>query len=337
MDLKEILFSLSAVDAVGCVKDAADLAAELLSGACETMRADGLTVVGTLKGESDYTLMLDAHIDQVAMVVTDVDDEGFLTVANSGGIDIRALPSRRVTIHGRQKVNGVFCSTPPHLSNDKVEYDDISKLKIDTVLGNNARNIISAGDYVTFAAQPKNLCGDRVCGKSFDDRAGVTCLIYLAHKLKDKKLPFNIAFVLSDGEELAMRGTRTASFRVNPDEAVAIDVSFADGIGIDKESCGTMGKGTMIGISPVLDSAISDRFVALASQEKIAYQTEVMGSRTGTNADMISVNRNGVRCGLLSIPLRNMHTEVEIIDLKDLQATCDLLCAYILSGGVKNV
>lgn len=337
MDLKEILFSLSAADAVGCVKDAANLAEKLLSDACKTQRADGLTVVGMLKGESDYTLMLDAHIDQVAMVVTDVDEDGFLTVANSGGIDIRALPSRRVIIHGRQKVNGVFCSTPPHLSNDKVEYDDISKLKIDTALGNNARSIISTGDYVTFAAQPKTLFGDRVCGKSFDDRAGVACLIYLAHKLKDEKLPFNIAFVLSDGEELAMRGTRTASFRVNPDEAVAIDVSFADGIGIDKESCGTMGKGTMIGISPVLDTAISDRLIELASQEKIAYQTEVMGSRTGTNADMISVNRGGVRCGLLSIPLRNMHTEVEIIDLKDLKATCDLLCAYILSGGVMNV
>ncbi len=336
IDLKEILFSLSKADAVGCVKDASNLAFELLSEACDTYRADGLTVIGKLKGESDYTLMLDAHIDQIAMIVTDVDNEGFLTVAKSGGIDIRTLPSRRVTIHGRQKVSGVFCSTPPHLATGEVEYTDISKLKIDTALGNKARDIISVGDYVTFTAEPKELLDSRVCGRSFDDRAGVACLIYLAYKLKGKKLPFNVAFVLSDGEELAMRGTRTASFRVDPKEAIAVDVSFADGIGIDSEDCGKMGDGAMIGFSPVLDSAISERFTELAKSENIKYQTEVMGSKTGTNADMISINREGVRCGLLSIPLRNMHTEVEIIDLADLQSTCDLLYAYIMSGGVGN-
>lgn len=336
MNLKDTLFKLSLVDGVGNLRDASDLAFAELSKHCKTQKCDNLTVLGFLRGESDYTLMLDAHIDQIAMVVTNVDDNGFLIVAKSGGIDLRALPARRVTVHGKQRVDAVFCSTPPHLASGEVEYDDISKLKIDTLLGDKARELISVGDYVTFAEEPFCLLDERVAGRSFDDRAAVVCLIEVARRLKTEKLPFNIAFVLSDGEELGMRGVRTAAFKVNPDEAIAVDVSFGDGIGISSEECGNLGKGGMIGIAPSLDREISKKLIAVAKDKNIPYQTETMGSTTGTNADMISVNREGVRTCTLSIPLRNMHTEVECLDLKDLEYVCDLICAYILSGGVMN-
>jgi endoglucanase len=155
--------------------------------------------------------------------------------------------------------------------------------------------------------------------------------------LEGKNLPFNVAFVLSDGEELGLRGIRTASFKINPDEAIAIDVSFGDGIGISSEESSKLGSGAMIGMSPTLDSAISKKLIDLCEDKNIPYTHEVMGSRTGTNADMISVNREGVRTGVVSIPLRNMHTDSEIIDLKDLESLCNLVCEYILSGGVKDV
>lgn len=337
MNIKERLFALSAEDAVGTVRDAADLSCEMLAEYCETEKTDTLTVIGFLKGESDYTLMLDAHIDQIGMVVTNVDGNGFLTVARSGGIDIRALPSRRVTVHGKEKVTAVFCSTPPHLAKGEVEYTDISNIKLDTALGEKAKDIISVGDYVTFSAEPQELLGNRVSGKAFDDRAAVACLIEVAKRLSGKKLPFNVAFVLSDGEELGLRGTRTAAFKVNPQEAIAVDVSFGDGIGISEEECGKLGQGGMIGISPTLDSRISKKLISLAKEKEIPYQLEAMGGKTGTNADMISVNREGVKTCTLSIPLRNMHTECEVLDLKDLDSVCDLLCEYILAGGVMNV
>ena len=280
--------------------------------------------------------MLDAHIDQIAMIVTDIDDNGFLTVAKSGGIDIRALPSRRVTVHGKEKVAAVFCATPPHLSSGEKEYTDIADIKLDTALGAKAKEIISIGDYVTFSADPCELLGTRVSGRSFDDRAAVACLIEVAKRLKDKKLPLNVAFVLSDGEELGMRGIRPAAFKVDPNEAIAIDVSFGDGIGISEDECGKLGEGGMIGISPALDRKISQKLIKTAKDNNIPYQTEVMGERTGTNADMIAVSRQGVRTCTLSIPLRNMHTEVETLDIKDLDSVCELLCAYILSGGAMN-
>lgn len=336
MNIKETLFALSSADGVGNIREASDLAYDLLKEYCKTEKSDTLTVIGYLKGESDYTLMLDAHIDQIAMIVTDIDDNGFLTVAKSGGIDIRALPSRRVTVHGKEKVAAVFCATPPHLSSGEKEYTDIADIKLDTALGAKAKEIISIGDYVTFSGDPTELLGTRVSGRSFDDRAAVACLIEVAKRLKDKKLPLNVAFVLSDGEELGMRGIRPAAFKVDPNEAIAIDVSFGDGIGISEDECGKLGEGGMIGISPALDRKISQKLIKTAKDNNIPYQTEVMGERTGTNADMIAVSRQGVRTCTLSIPLRNMHTEVETLDIKDLDSVCELLCAYILSGGAMN-
>lgn len=336
MNIKETLFSLSSKDSVGNIRSAADFAAEILSQYMKVKKTDSLTVIGEIKGKSDYTLMLDAHIDQIAMVVTNVDENGFLTVSNAGGIDIRSLPSRAVCVHGKEKISAVFCSTPPHLSSSDTEYTDISKIKLDTALGEKAKDFISVGDFVTFKACPRELSGSRVSGRSFDNRASVACILEVAKRLKGKELPISVAFVLSDSEELGLRGIRPAAFSVNPDEAVVVDVSFGDGIGINSDECGSLGNGGMIGFSPSLDSGISNKLVSLAENKNIPYQTEVMGRTTGTNADMVSVSRGGVRTGTLSIPLRNMHTETEVLDLKDLDSVCDLLCEYILSGGVMN-
>ncbi len=336
MEIKDYLFTLSSLDAVGNIREASDKACELLSEYVNAEKTETLTVIGFLKGKSDYTLMLDAHIDQIAMIVTDIDDNGFLTVSKSGGIDIRTLSSRRVTVHGKEKISAVFCATPPHLSSGEIEYNDISKVKLDTMLGKKAKELINIGDYVTFSSNPKELCGTRVTGRSFDNRASVACVIEVAKRLQGKELPFNVAFVLSDSEELGLRGTRTATYKVNPNEAIVLDVSFGDGIGISDTDCGKLGKGAMIGVSPALDRTISNKLIEIGKNKNIPYQIEAMGSKSGTNADMVSVTREGVRTVTLSIPLRNMHTEVETLELCDLESACNLICEYILSGGIMN-
>ncbi|MBQ3058315.1 MAG: M20/M25/M40 family metallo-hydrolase [Clostridia bacterium] len=336
MNIKDLLFKLSSLDAVGNITAASDFAYGILSKYTTAEKMDNLTVIGFLDGKSDYTLMLDSHIDQIAMVVTDIDNNGFLTVSNAGGIDIRTLPSRMVNVHGKEIVPAVFCATPPHLSKGEESFEDIANIKLDTGLGKKAKEIISIGDFVTFSGKCGELQNDLVYGRSFDDRAAVACLLMLAQKLSGKKLPINVAFVLSDSEELGMRGVRTAAFRVNPNEAIAIDVSFGNGIGIKDEECGELSKGGMIGISPVLSKVVSNKLIAVAKENEIPYQLEVMGSRTGTNADMISINREGVKACTLSIPLRNMHSETEILSLSDLESVCDLLYAYIMAGGVLN-
>lgn len=335
-DLKQLLFSLSSADAAGYVSEASALAEKMLSKYCGTEKTAGLGFIGRFKGETDYTIMIDAHIDQVAMVVTDIDEEGFLSLAKAGGIDLRSLPARPVTVHGSRKLTAVFCSTPPHLAGGEIKYDDISKLKLDTGLGAAARDLVSVGDIVTFAENPFELSHGRVAGRSFDDRAGAAVIISLAERLSAEKLPCNVALVLSDAEELGLRGIRPAAYSVCPDEAIAVDVSFGDGIGIDPEECGKLGGGAMIGVSPALDRTLTDRLVSIAEKQNIPFQTEAMGASTGTNADMIAVTRGGVKTCTVSVPLRNMHSEAEVLDIADLESAVSLLYNYIMAGGLKN-
>lgn len=335
-DLKNFLFELSSLDSAASVNSAAVAAERLLGDFAETKR-NGNTVIGKMYGESEYTLLLDAHIDEVSFIVTDVDDDGFLTVQKVGGIDLRLLPAQVVTVHGKEDIPAVFCSTPPHLSKGEPEYDDISKIKLDTLLGARAKEVVSLGDIVTWRCEPACLISNRVTGKAFDDRAAVACLLLLAKRLKGKKLPFNIVFAFSDQEELGMRGARTASFAVDPDEAIALDVSFAAAPDVSSAESGELSKGAMIGISPVLNKGITDKLVSIAKENNIPYQSEVMGGTTGTNADVISITKSGVKTGLISIPLRNMHTSVEVVDLDDVISVCDILEKYILSGGGLNV
>ncbi len=331
MNIKETLIKLSNAVSIGDITDASEIAVNILSSYAEATR-DGINVVGKMMGEGDYTLMLEAHIDEVGFVVTDVDCDGFLTVKNCGGIDLRTLPARTVAVHGKEKITGVFCATPPHLGGPK-EYDDISAIKIDTLLGEKAKDVISVGDSVTFMANAAELKNGRVTGKSLDNRAGVVCLLELAERLHGKNLPCNIVFAFTDAEELGNRGAITTTFDISPDEAIVLDVSFADAPDIPSNECGNLGGGAMIGMSPVLDKNISKKLVSIAKENNLSYQTEVMGSRTGTNGDVISVSKSGIKTGLVSIPLRNMHTDCEIIDIKDIENVCNLLENYILKGG----
>lgn len=336
MKIKELLYTLSELDSIGSVTEATDKAFDILSQYANTKKLDTLNVIGEIKGKSDYTIMLDAHIDQVGFVVTNIDDNGFLTVATVGGIDLRALPSKSVTVHGKEKITAVFCSTPPHLAKGEVEYDDISKIKLDTALGEKAKEIVSVGDYVTFSEKCFDLADNKICGRSFDDRAAVVCLLELAKRLSDKELPVNVVFALSTGEELGFRGTTTAAFTVNPDEAIALDVDFGDSPDVSPDNTSPLGNGGIVTYSPILDKKINQKLENIAKENNIPYSVYVAGGRTSTDADMISISREGVKTSVLSIPLRNMHSSVEILDLSDLEAICDLLEKYILRGGVLN-
>ena len=204
------------------------------------------------------------------------------------------------------------------------------------MLGAKAKDLVSLGDYITFSAEPAELSGGLVTGRSFDDRAGVACLLKTAELLSGKALPCRVVLLFSDAEELGMRGAAAASFGIRPDEVIAVDVTFGDGIGISAEECGKLGGGPMIGFSPVLDSGVSKKLCKVAAENGIDYAPEVMGGKTGTNADVLSTAESGAKTCTVSIPLRNMHTEVETVSLADIESSAELLAKYILSGGLLN-
>lgn len=336
METKNLLRELSQSIGIGHIDSARETLGHILSPYTKLKNCGSLGLIAEINSGKEKTILLDAHIDEVGFVVTNVDSEGFVSVSACGGIDLRQLPTREVLIHAKRCVPGVFVSTPPHLSKGEEKFSDIEKIKIDTALGDEARKIISVGDFVTYKGDFLSLSDTRVCSKSLDNRAGCTVLALLAQRLYGKDLPVNVTMLFSDSEELGLRGARTAAFGIEADEAVCIDVSFGDAPDVPQNKCAKLSSGAMIGVSPILDRGITRALENISESQNIPSTREVMGSTTGTNADVLSVSKNGIKCGLLSIPLRNMHTDCEIIDINDIEATVSLLEKFILMGGSKN-
>ena len=276
-------------------------------------------------------LVLDAHIDQIGFIVTYITDEGFVKVGNIGGIDRRLLPAQPVVIHGKRDIRGVICSVPPHLGGSDVpKYDDTA---IDTGMTHDElAEVVSEGDSVTFDVKCRSLLGERVTGGALDDRAGVAAILYALGLMQGRETAYNVTVIFSCQEEVGERGAKIGAFQLAPDIAIAVDVSFALAMGENERKCGKLGEGAMIGVSPSLSREVTDGLISAAKRAEIPYQIEVMNSGTGTNADRYSVNRAGCKACTVSIPLRNMHTPVEVIDLADVRSTAELIAAYITEG-----
>ena len=331
MDIKNVLKNLCEADFLGGVGDALEVAEGYLSE-CADVRRSAYNIIGKMEGESSDAILLDAHIDEIGFMVVAVTDDGFLKVSASGGIDYRMLAGMRVKIFGKETVTGVFCSVPPHLKGGDKSVPKLDELYIDTGLGEKAKDIISLGDRVVFKQSFSSLEDDFVTAKALDNRAGVAVLLLVTEKLKGKKLPKDVYFLLSDQEETTEAGAMTKTFEVAPAEAIVVDVTFGNAPDIAKDKSGKLGFGAMIGVSPALDVAMCDSLKALAKEKEIPHQVEVMGRRTGTNADVMASVGSGVKCALVSVPLRNMHTPVEVINIKDIESAAEIIAEYILLG-----
>lgn len=336
MDTKELIFKLTENYGVsGDEFPACKTAANILSEYAKTEIDHFGNVIGYV-GEVDKsknTLLLDAHIDEIGLIVTYISDDGFLKVSNCGGIDRRLLLAQEVTVLGRKNISGVITSTPPHLEADDTKTPEIDNIYIDTgYTKEQLEEFVSLGDRIVFPAKAVILNCDQITGKSLDDRSGVAVILKTLEILKGKDLPVNLAVLFSSQEETGERGAKTAAFKIAPDYAVAIDVSFALTADDKPHKCGKLGKGPMIGVAPSLSRKMSDKFISLAKEENIPYQIEVMNGQTGTNADAIGVSGCGVKTVTLSIPLKYMHTPVEVISISDIENSAKLLAAFVEKG-----
>ena len=341
MDMISHIKKLSNAVGVGGLTQAADEVHSMLGNYCDEIERDALgSVIGYRRcgRENAPVLMLEAHIDEVGLIVTDIDDMGFIHVAPCGGVDVRALPAAEVVVFGDKPYPGVVCSMPPHLKKkDKKDIlPDIADMGIDVGMSaREARLHIRQGSRISFKPNFVALDDFHVCGKSMDDRIGVAAILYCLDILKrqETEIDLDIAVVFAVQEELGCRGAAVSAFRVAPDYAIAVDVSFALTPDADSSKCGKLGKGPMIGRSPTLDSGMAKELVKLAEENDIPYQDEVMGGATGTDAESISDARSGTPTALLSIPLRYMHTPCELIDIRDAQAVGRLMALYAKEGG----
>ena len=278
------------------------------------------------------TLLFCAHLDQVGFLVTDITEDGFLRIGAVGGIDNRLLLGQQVKVVCKTQIlDGVISILPPHVLSGEQAVPEDGQLCVDVgfASASELEGILLRGDAVHFATAPKMLLNGMMTAPALDDRCCVAALIRTAELLSAcENLRCNVVFVLGGQEERGGRGAKLAAEICKPDYAIAVDVTFGMAHGEDPTECMELGKGPAIGISSVLSPELSDALIHTAVNEEIPYQLEVMPHATGTDADALALAPNGCAAGTVSVPLRNMHTPVEVICLEDIEKTAQLLAKY---------
>lgn len=278
-------------------------------------------------------IMIAAHMDEIGLMITKIDDNGFLRFTNIGGIDYRVLLHQEVLI-GEKQLYGVIGSRPMILQNKKDWNRSFrtEELFIDTGFSvDKVKQMVHIGDPVTFVREFGILHNDVCYGKSLDDRAGVAVMFQCLKELKRIDHFSDIYFVATVQEEVGLRGAVVSSYKINPDIGIAIDVGHGNMHGVPEEDTSELGKGPVITIGPNIHPKILDKMINTAKDYNISYQINTAPAATGTDAWAIQISREGVPTGLLSIPLRYMHTSVEVVNLKDIISAGRLLAFFISS------
>lgn len=339
MDIKSIIKELCSASGVSGDEQAVfDIAKKYLEKTSEISTDSNGNLYAVLGNISaSKTILLDAHLDRIGFIVTDIDDNGFVKIDKCGGIDVRTLQDSELVT--QNNLTGVVCCMPPHLSNGNSDKSTpMSKIWVDFGMPcDEVKKYVKVGDTLTFKSNPIELLNDRIASPALDNRCSVASLIMCADILKDEALDYKVVILLSSQEETYGTGAKTGAYKIEADEAIVVDVSFAS----QPDVCGQyskmeLEKGPMICISPILNRGMSDKLIDLAKNNNIPYQLEPISGRTGTNADHISVTKHGVKTSVISIPQRYMHTQVEVISVKDVENTARLICEYIKCGGVFN-
>lgn len=305
----------------------------------DRVRTDAMgNVVGTLEGDSEYSVAVAAHMDEIGFMVRHVggneDGFGFVELDALGGWDPRVLKAQRVTIHTDEgDVPGVIGSPPPHTM-DEDERDskpNVEDVAVDVGLPyEEATEHISPGDLVTMD-QTTEQVGETITGKALDDRVCLFAMLEAARKLTDPAV--TIHFCATVQEEVGLRGARALGVDVDPDLAIALDVTVANDIpGFDDGKQVTkLGEGTAIKLkdsSVITNPKLHRRMQAVAEEREIDYQLEILPAG-GTDTAGFQLSAGAKPVGAISVPTRYLHTVTETAHVEDIAATIDLLTAVL--------
>ena len=305
-----------------------------LEATCDRVESDPLGgLTGIREGTGGPRLMVAAHMDEIGLMVTHIDDRGYLRFVPLGGWDARTLVGQRVMVHGRDDVAGVIGTTPVHLLDEaaRQKAPKLEDLAIDTGLpADRVRSLVRQGDVVTRTRTLDDL-GDLVTGKSLDDRVGLFVMLEALRATGSGVCEIHAAATAQ--EEVGLRGAKVAAYRARPDIAVAIDTCPADdGPGTPANGPSTrLGGGTAIRLmdaSAIGSPALIDLLVRLADERDIPYQFHV-ANRGGTDTQSLQLAAEGAIAGCVSIPTRYVHSSVEACHPDDIVASIALVAALI--------
>lgn len=295
----------------------------------------GLACISKCGKENAPTLLIDAHLDEIGMIVTDIKDDGLLTVGSLGGMDRRTLTAGEFVVYAREALVAVAVKKPFCMRN-----------------GNEQKALPSMGDLLLFTGKTKeeladlgvkvgtpighrkdffSLTDDLFFGPSLDNRAAAAAAVLAVEELKGMERGCDICLLLSSQEESFGAGFKTGAFATAPDEILVVDVDLGNTPETDKNKTVEVGGGPSVAISVQTDRALTKRLFAVAKEKEIPCQPAMNVRSTGTNASAAPFLMDGIPCAAIGVPLKYMHTQSEALSIKDLKNTGKLIAAYAMS------
>jgi len=311
-----------------------DAAAGFAEVSGDAMGSSVARVAGTGDGP---LLAVVGHIDEIGVMVSHIDDDGFLRFIGVGGWDPVILVGQRVEIATKDgAIPGVIGKKPIHLMkpDDRKGAPELKDLHIDVGAkdGDEARALVRVGDVAVIAGDPVELPNGRLVSRSMDNRIGCFVAFEAARLVAEAGgAPGPVAAVAAVQEETSFGGSRTTAFSLAPDLAIAVDVTFATdqpGVDLGEITRHGLGAGPVITRGTNLHPVVAEGLVAAAEAEGIPYTIESAARHTGTDADAIHIARSGIPTGLVSVPLRYMHSAVEMVQLDDVASAARLIAAF---------
>jgi putative aminopeptidase FrvX len=281
-------------------------------------------------------ILIAVHMDAIGYMVTGI-EEGFLRIIEIGGADPRILPGQSVIVHGRKGLPGLIILPPPHLRDLENESGviKVKDLLIDTGLEpQQVSKLVRVGDLVSFSQQPITMGKDLIAGHSIDNRCSVAALTHCLELLMQRQIFWDVLAVATVQEEENFSGSYTSAYSLQPDLAIALDVTFASSAGSTTHNTFPLGKGITLGWGPNVHPKLYQDFIDLAERLEISHHQEVTSTESGTDAFAMQISRIGVPCMILGIPIRYMHTPVEMVSLIDIVRAGRLIAEYI--SGLDN-
>lgn len=334
MDYLETLTALTAAAGPsGNEAGVANVAAALFRRHTADVWRDPLGNVYARMGEGRPVVLVCAHMDEIALAVAAIEDNGMLRLARVGGVDPRVLPGSEVVVHGARDLPGVIGAVPPHLlGSDRDAAYPLEDLACDTGYpAETLRTLVSVGDMVTFAPLPPlRLANGFVTSKTLDDRALVACMCDAMEMLARRSLACTAVFCATVQEELGCHGAAAAGHHIHPDIGIALDVCHAPTP--DAPSCRTTPPDkAALTRGGNIHPGVYEMLKRAATETNVPFATAVTLGATGTDARTLQLQQGGIPTGLLELPLRYMHTSVELGSLDTLHGCAKILAECIAS------
>lgn len=304
---------------------------EIIRPYVDKIKTDALgNIIAIKRGTCGKKLMLEAHYDQIGFIVKHIEKNGMIRVQTIGGVDPQIAVGERVLIWSKTgPIPGIISGLPPiHLKKENNGTLSIDALYIDVGLDTyeDVSKRIKIGDIVTFDLVYEEMLGEKICATGLDNKISAFILIELAKRFQNVTPCWDLYFVFAVQEEVGLRGARTATYKVNPDGAIILDVTHAQYPPIPPNKAPIiMNNGPAIMVSPAVHQRLYRFIVEVAEKYSIKIQYETAGRFTGTDTDVVQLTRAGIPVGLISIPLKYMHTPREVVSKKDVDTTIILL------------